>query len=170
MNGRLLPKAHCDYCSKQSARAGRARACFRPLTRDRHLTNALLMGSIASEDERNGAAATGELFPQRRRGFRAATDDISPALSSGSFVTANLWHGRKIKLCESSELCNFVICKCDSLARVSAHLRQLYCVAFLSTALFSVFECLVLPRGTMRCGSSFNPEGSACTTVLSSLF
>ena len=43
---------------------------------------------------------------------------------------------------------NFAIfcdCKCDSLARVSADLRQLYFVELLSTALFGAFECLVLP-------------------------
>ena len=75
----------------------------------------------------------------------------------------------KIELFESDQFCNFVICKCDSSARVSAHLRQLYYVEFLSTALFSVFEFLVWPA-VNEVRKFLQPEGSACTTVLSSWF
>ena len=58
---------------------------------------------------------------------------------------AEVGRSLRIELFESDQFCNFVICKCDSLARVSAHLGQLYSVELLSTALFVAFECLVLP-------------------------
>ena len=52
----------------------------------------------------------------------------------------------KIDLLESDQFCNFVICKCDSLARVSAHLRQLYSWSFEHRAVRRLRVVLVCAR------------------------